>query len=169
MEYALIALIIIIAIIFVSEFQQRDVKLGRLILTGLVKGSVEVEKFIDWEKLVALNVNVGKTYKSITNSEDRIKYRRSFMTGFSVGFKSVKGNLDKFVNWRIVQRKPTKVVVAADYLLYNKTILFVLLKLKGTKLIAIGWNEGNLSSSIEKLINPPPLTLDQLKTLPKSP
>jgi len=145
LECALLVLAIALVVIFALEFQQREARFCRTILNGLVAGSVEIEKFIDWEQLVAVGVDVGKTYRNKPNPETKLNYVRDFIRGFSVGFRSVKSDVNKFTNWRVLQRKGTKVVVAADYLLYNKTILFTLSKLRKTKLIALEWNEGLLS------------------------
>jgi hypothetical protein len=141
LEYALLILVIALVLVFALEFRQREAGFCRLILNGLVNGSVETEEFIDWEKLVAIGVDVGKAYRNIADPVTKLGYRREFIRSFAVGFKSVKGDVKKFTNWRVLERKRTKVVVAADYLLYNKTILFTLSKLRKTKLIGLEWKQ----------------------------
>lgn len=138
-EYLAVALVIIGLIFLVWEFNTRDVRLCRSILGGMVKGTVSVGKFIDWENLQATGLNVGSVYRRLSTSQNKDNYRDAFIRNFAEGFKYAKGDFNKFVNWRVLERKGTKVIVGADYLLYNKTILFTLSKLPKTRLIAIEW------------------------------
>ena len=141
LEYSVIIMAVVAVLFFAWEFTNRDVRFCRLALDGLAKGSVKAEKFIDWEKLIATRLDVGATYRRIAKPEDKNIYRRLFIRNFAVGFQNVKGNVKKFTNWRVLERKGTKVVVGADYLLYNKTILFTLSKLPKTKITVIEWKE----------------------------
>lgn len=140
-DYAIIAIVALAVLVFAWELINRDARFCRSVLLGLVNGSVKVEKFIDWEQLKAAGIDIGATYRRIATPTDKNTYRRLFIRNFAMGFHSVKSDVRKFVNWRILQRKATKVVVAADYLLYNKTILFTLSKIPKTKIIAIEWKE----------------------------
>jgi hypothetical protein len=141
LDYTIIIIVVLGVLAFAWEFINRDTRFCRSVLNGLVKGSVKVEKFIDWEKLKATGLDIGATYRRIATPSDKSIYRRLFIRNFATGFHSTKGDFRKFVNWRILERKATKVVVAADYLLYNKTILFTLSKIPKTKIIAIEWKE----------------------------
>ena len=141
LEYTVLIAIVAAMLIFTWEFTQQDTRLCRSILDGLVRGAAEAEKFIDWEKFVATGFDVGSYYRRIPDQTDRLKYRRLFIQNFATGFKYIKGDFKKFTHWRVLKRDRTKVVVGADYLLYNKTILFTLSKLPRTKLIAIEWKQ----------------------------
>jgi hypothetical protein len=140
-EYTIIGIIAVALLIFAWEFSQYDVRFCRSALDGLVKGAIKVERLIDWEKLEALGIDVGANYRRFTNPQDKETYRRLFIRNFAVGFQKGEGDFKKFTNWRVLLRKGAKVVVAADYLLYNKTVLFTLFKSSKTKLIAIEWKE----------------------------
>ena len=141
LEYAIIGIVAVSLIILAWDFIQRDVKFSRKVLDGLVRGEIKVERLIDWDRLEALGVDVGGHYRRFTKPQDQETYRRLFIRNFAVGFQQGKGDINKFVNWRVLQRKGAKVVVAADYLLYNKIILFTLFKSSKTKLIALEWKE----------------------------
>jgi len=140
-EYTIVIISVVALFILAWEFTHRDARFGRLVLDGLVRGSVKVEKLIDWEQLKATGIDVGANYRRLSTLPDKETYRRLFIRNFAVAFQQGKGDFKKFTNWRVLQRKPTKVVVGADYLLYNKTILFTLSKSPRTKLIAIEWKE----------------------------
>ena len=140
-EYTLIVVSIIAAFFLFRYFSTQDARLCRSVLAGLVTGSVKVEKYIDWERLQATGFDVGAMYRQTSNPQKREAYRKLFIANFAKGFQAMRGDFNKFTNWRVLKREPTKVVVAADYLLYNKTILFTLSKLKGTKIIAIEWKQ----------------------------
>lgn len=140
-EYAIIGIIAVTLVIFAWEFSQRDVRFSRSVLDGLVKGAIKTERLIDWERLVAPGADIGAHYRQFSSPHDQETYRRLFIRNFAVGFQQGKGDFKKFTNWRVLQRKGAKVVVAADYLLYNKTVLFTLSKSPRTKLIAIEWKE----------------------------
>jgi len=140
-EYAVLAIVVIAVVVFAWDFANREVKLCRSVLIGLTRGSLKVEKHIDWEKLKATGLDIGTTYRYIANPRDKEVYRRLWIGNFARGFHFVKGDVKKFTNWRVLERKPTKVVVGADYLLYNKTILFTLSKVPKLKIVAIEWKE----------------------------
>ena len=141
LEYTIISISVAALLLLAWEFTHRDARFCRSVLDGLVKGSIKVEKLIDWERLEATGIDVGANYRRLPTLPDKETYRRLFIRNFAVGFQQGKGDLKKFTNWRVLQRKPTKVVVGADYLLYNKTILFTLSKSPRTKLIALEWKE----------------------------
>ncbi len=138
-EYAAFVVIVLIIGILAWEFTTRDVRLCRTILTGLVNGSITVAKYIDWDQFQAAGVDVGINYSKLKTDQEKENYRNTFIKHFASGFKAAKGNLYKFTNWAVAERKGTKVVVAARYLVYNKTILFKLSKLPRTRLVTIEW------------------------------
>ena len=138
-EYTAVAIIIIALLIFAWEFTTRDVRFCRSALAALVKGSITASKFIDWEQLDATGFDVGSIYRRLANDQEKENYRNTFIQNFALGFNYAKGDFGKFSNWRVLERKGTKVVVGATYLVYNKTILFRLSKSPKTKIIAIEW------------------------------
>ena len=143
LEYTLVIVSVVAVLLLAWDFTTRDARLCRQVLEGLVRGSPRAERLIDWENFVALGFDVGVFYRRIPEELQRSKYRRDFIRNFATGFHYVKGDFKKFTNWRVLKKKGTKVIVGADYLLYNKTILFTLSKLGRTKLTAIDWNESN--------------------------
>lgn len=145
LEYAVLIAVIITALVFFLRVKTDDIDLCRAVFSGLVKGRYGVQKYIDWENLKAVGVNVGATYIKFTTEKERLNYKKAFIKNFSFGFKKVGGKLKAFTNWRIYNRDSEKTIVAADY--RGKIILFTISKYGKRKLIAIQWKEADATSA----------------------
>ncbi|MFH1396921.1 MAG: hypothetical protein ABIH27_00025 [Candidatus Omnitrophota bacterium] len=140
LEYALLAVVIIIAAGLIFRIKTQDVELCRSALTGLIKGSFSAGKNIDWNNLKAMGVDVGTAYSKFTSDKDRNEYKKGMIWGFKAGFIHSKGRLKEFKNWRVLNKDNGKTVIAVDYL-NNKTLLFTLSSQNKRKIIAINWKE----------------------------
>jgi hypothetical protein len=120
-----------------------DVDFARTCLLGLIKGDYyRVLKMIEWPSFFALEIDVGRTYRSLPNDRERARYIRKFIKSFSWGFKQVGGKFNYFVNWRIYSSTPDKTVVAADHKITNNTLLFTIIHRKGErKLVRLEWKK----------------------------
>lgn len=134
--------ILVIAVIFSFAIRKDDVTHCRGIFKGLVAGSQSVQKYIDWKKLKALDISVGSTYNGLSNDKQRMFYRKEFVRGFSVGFKSTGSRFKDFTNWRLFERGGLNAVIAADF---KSRILLLTISTgsKTRKLTAIAWGTGN--------------------------
>ncbi len=139
LKFTILALAVVIAVALFLQIINRDISRCRYIFAGLTKGSYAVEKLIDWENLKALKIDVGAVYRHIPNQKEKTGYKQAFIQNFSVGFKRAGGKANLFTHWRAHQRDREKIIVAADYSGYNKTILFTLSKLSAGKLVSIQW------------------------------
>ncbi|MBI2495480.1 MAG: hypothetical protein HYY59_02080 [Candidatus Omnitrophica bacterium] len=117
----------------------RDVAFCQKVLSGLIDGRPSVKRWIDWEHLTALDVNVGAAYTQLSSQEERDKYRRAFVEHFSRGFRQAGGVAGGFRRWRVHQRSERRIVVAADYAAKGKTLLISLPASGSKKLEAIQW------------------------------
>jgi len=137
LEYSILALVIIACIVFFLHLKNQEINLCQSILGSLSQGKTTVEKFIDWENLNALGVNVGATYTGLANEKEKADYKKAFIQNFAFGFQKSGGKSVLFRHWRIYQRDSGKVIVACDYSGYNKTLLFIISKLGKNKLISL--------------------------------
>lgn len=134
----------LVAVVFVSlwfflQMKTQELHLCQKAFRGLVKGSYGVQKFIDWEHLQAVGVDVGNTYSKFANQKEKVDYKKGFMRGFPLGFKQTGGKLKAFVNWRIFSQDAQKTIIAVDYTSKNKTLLFTVSKYPKKKIVAIQW------------------------------
>lgn len=139
LAYLILIVVIMLCLVFFWQLKNQETNLCRYILSSLVKGKYDVEKVIDWENLKALELNVGATYNKLRDAGEKLVYKKEFIRNFALGFQKGRGKLWSFRHWRIYSREGEKVVVAADYLGYNKTILFTLSKIGKSKLISLQW------------------------------
>ena len=139
LEYIILIVVLIAAGVLFLQIKNQEINLCRYIFNGLTNRVYAAEKFIDWENLKALDVDVGAFYTRLADEKDKGGYRKEFIRNFSVGFAKAGGRLNLFTNWRIWYRDSNKVIVAADYSGYNKTILFTLSKFGKIKLTSIQW------------------------------
>ncbi len=141
LEYAVLIIAVIAAFMFFLRVKTDDINLCRTVFSGLTKGNYGVQKYIAWESLKAMRVDVGATYAQFTTEKQRAEYKKLFIRYLSFGFRQAGGKLSAFTNWRIYNRDSEKTVVAADYSGYKKTILFTIPKYGRRKLTAIQWKE----------------------------
>jgi hypothetical protein len=120
-----------------------DVDFARTCLKRLIKGNYyKVAKMIEWPSFFALKVDVGKTYRSLPDDKERVKYIKKFIKSFSWGFKQAEGKFNYFINWRIRSSDSDKTVVAADHKITNNTLLFTIIHRKGErKLVRLEWEK----------------------------
>jgi hypothetical protein len=104
-----------------------------------VSGRQSVQSRIDWERLKALEVDVGATYAALPDEKEREAYRQAFIERFSRGFGSTGAGLKDFAGWRVQERAEDRTVVAADYPKKRKVLLFELSALGGRKVTGIRW------------------------------
>jgi hypothetical protein len=132
----------IIGLLFLSgcAAMDSDVQLARRIFKGMVSGSRRVQSLIDWEKLQAIGVDVGKSYSEVKSEKDRADYRKAFLFNLSFSFKSGGGKTSNFFNWREENKGADHTVVAADTGGAGRVILFTITHTNGKrKLTAINW------------------------------
>ena len=126
--------------VFVMRGSGNDVEVCRRVFQGLAEGRPGVHRRIDWERLKALDVDVGAAYAALPNDQERAGYRRAFIERFSAGFRGTGGSSDAFVRWRAQGRADDgRVVVAADYAAKQKTLLLRLSGGWNKKLVGIQW------------------------------
>jgi len=139
LEYAILAVVIAGAIFIYLQIVNRDVNLCRYVFNSLLTSKPAAEKYIDWEHLQAVGADIGATYRALPNDQEKTNYRMVFFRTFPKGFEKFHGQPKAFRNWRNLGVKDGKTIVAVDYLAYNKTLLFFLSKLHGTKIVSIQW------------------------------
>jgi len=148
LEYAVLIAVVMGALVFFIRMKTADIDFCHKVFNGLVKGSYGVQKFIDWEKLKAMKVDVGATYIQFTTEEQRSDYKKAFIKYLSLGFRQAGGKFNLFTNWRIRDKYSNKTVVAADY--RGKIILFTISKYGKRKLIAIQWKEAGATNANDR-------------------
>ncbi len=143
-KYSFIIIVIVAVLLTALFFQikEQDINFSRQIFSGLVRGSSGIDRYIDWENLEALNTSVGVRYTRLLNEKERANFKKAFIKNFSFGFNRVGGRLREFRNWRIYGQDSGKIIIACDYLRYNKTLLFALSKFGTKKLIGLQWEAG---------------------------
>ena len=137
--YVVVTMTAMGALLFGIKWLHRDVEFCRSVFRGLAHGRAAVQQHIDWEHLKAVGVDVGATYTGLPSDLERERYRQTFVLAFSRGFELTGARATNFVNWRVAERQPDTITVAADYPLTKQTLLFVIPS-AGTKRIgAIRW------------------------------
>ena len=131
----------VFGILLLWWINQSDVNFCRSVFSGLIRGSRSVEKSIAWEDFQALGMNVAVTYAQLPNDKERQNYREAFIKGSARGFRNAQLHIKEFIRWRIYDNDDEKVVIAADYLRYNKVILFTVSKAPARKLVSVQWKE----------------------------
>lgn len=138
LKYIALTLLVVASVVGITRLSRGDAGRCREAFQGLVKGRQSVQQRIDWGRLQAMGVNVGATYAGLPDDGARAKYRRLFVEYFSKGFLHTGARLDEFVRWRVHERTPERVVVAADYPAKQKTLLLTM-AVSGKKLEGIQW------------------------------
>jgi len=139
LEYLFLLVIILLAVTTFFYLKDQEITLCQKALSGLVNGADAAQRYIDWRKLYAMEINVGASFGKLRNEKERTNYKKEFIKNFSFVFKKVGGEIGAFTNWRIHERRSNVVVVAADYALYNKTLLFSVSKSFKRKLVGLQW------------------------------
>lgn len=111
----------------------------RRVFVGLAQGSQYVYESIDWERLKALDRDIGAEYRALPNEDERMGYRQAFIGRFAAGLREGKAQHEDFTNWRVVERGAGRVTVAADYSEKQSTLLFQISELGGRRLEGIRW------------------------------
>lgn len=137
--------VLVLAIGAVAVFAMRggsDVEVCRRVFQGLAEGRPGVHRRIDWERLKALDVDVGATYAALPDNQERARYRQAFIERFAAGFQGTGGRPEAFVGWRAQGRTDDgRVVVAADYEGKHKTLLLGVSGGWRKKVVSIQWSE----------------------------
>ncbi len=116
-----------------------DAEFCRTVLNGLAQGKPSVTKRIDWDRLQALQVDVGATYRKLPNDGERAKYRAAFIANFANGFHRSGASVDAFRRWRVQERTADRIVIAVDYEAKRKTLLMTIPSSGRKKLESLQW------------------------------
>ncbi len=100
-----------------------DVEFCRRTFQALGTGAPSVQSRIEWERLTALGIDVGAAYRGLPSDQERRQYRAAFVANFSNGFQQTGASASHFVRWRVEERTPERVTVAADYPAKGQTLL----------------------------------------------
>lgn len=134
--YLVIGVVLLLLVVFLFQLNPNEISRCRTMFSALVRGSYSAQKQIDWEKLKALDVDVGATYSQFPDGQQRLNYQKTFVKSFALGFKQMGGELAGFRNWRVYTKDAEKTVIAADY--RGQTLLLTFSKV-GKKLTALQW------------------------------
>lgn len=140
LEYVILGIVIALFFLFIFRMTRGDIDLAHSVFNGLASGRYGVQKYIGWEELQGLTIDVGATYSKFNTAEEKAGYKKAFIQSFSHGFSQVKGDTRSFVNWRIYSKDNDRVIIAADYLGHNKTLLMTFSGAKN-KLTSLQWEE----------------------------
>lgn len=135
-KYAAVMGAVVLGVTGAIRMRTNHVDFCRESFRRLADGKVSVEHRIDWPNLTALDVNVGQTYGRLANEREQSGYRRAFIEQFASGFQKSGTSPSDFMNWRVHERRPGEVVVAADYTAKDKTLLMAV---AGKKVRSIQW------------------------------
>lgn len=122
-RYAALTLAAVAVAAVVMRLTQNEVGFCRAVFRNLVNDRQAAQRQIDWERLKAVGVDVGKTYTELPDDQARAQYRKAFIDNFAMGFRQSEGTLEAFRNWRVQARDGERVVVATDYEAKRKTLL----------------------------------------------
>ena len=136
-EWIVLIIMIIVIPLFWLQMRDKDIAFCRSAFADLVKARQSVQKMIDWGNLKAVGVDVGATYSSLRDEQEKRDYKKSFIKNFSHSFRQSKGKLAGFSHWRIYDKDIHQSIVAADY--KNNTMLFTISKNGIRKLSVIQW------------------------------
>lgn len=126
-EYALLVLVIAAALALVVKIKNTDIDFCRSVFNGLAQGKVSVERFIDWQNLKALDKDIGADYRGLPDENQRLAYRRAFIRSFAMGFRQGGARPGNFTHWRPYSRDSNKIIVAADHLGRDRTVIKTIL------------------------------------------
>jgi hypothetical protein len=141
LEYTILAAVVIACLLFIYQIKTQDINLARSVLNGLASGRYGVEKYIDWENLKGLDIDVGANYSKFPTLVEKVGYKRAFIQNFAIGFKQVKGSFKSFTHWRVYSKDNRQIIVAADYAGHNKTLLFAISGKGKKRVTAIQWKQ----------------------------
>lgn len=120
---------------------ETDVQLTRRIFNGLCQGNQSVQNLIDWEKLKAMGVDVGKTYTGLVYEKERRDYKRMFFFNLAYTFKASGGKTSAFTNWRVKGQDINNTIIAVDTVSGKVLLLTLAHKVNKRKLSAIEWEQ----------------------------
>ena len=138
-QYAAGTVLLVAAVASGLSWFGRDVRFCRDVLTDLARGRQSAQARIDWDRLKALDVDVGATYAKLPNEQEKRQYRQAFIANFATGFSQSGARLDGFANWRVQSDQAGDRVVAADYKPKQKTLLFRISGAWRKRLEAMQW------------------------------
>lgn len=111
-----------------------EVRRCQRVFAGLARGDAGVRAAIDWERLKALDVDVGAAYAQLPDEQEKREYERAFIRSFAQGFRQGGAAVKGFTNWRMSEDG----TVRADYPAKQKT-LRLRLSPDGRRVQEIGW------------------------------
>ncbi len=145
---AVAALLVLALISLMWPRPKSDVAVCQEIFRGLATGKADVEEWVDWANLKALEIDVGDTYSKLPDDTQRQQYRQAFIENFAQGFRFMGGTLQAFGHWRLHERAGDHVVVAVDYPAKHKTLLLSLATTGKRRLIGLQWQEEKKQSIV---------------------
>ena len=136
MEYIVLAVLLAAGLGFFFMSSGQEVRFCRRVFGGLVKGEPNVGGSIAWDRLKALDLDLGSAYAKLPPGE-RQKFQQAFIQNFAVGFRQGQGQLMAFTNWRMEHDGS----VAVDYPAKHKTLLFRVSETGKRQLEGIAWKQ----------------------------
>ena len=123
LSYGLVAIVSVIAVAVVMRGIEGDVRRGRRVIEGLAGGNTAISRAIQWDRLRALDADVGAEYRRLPNDAERRAYAHSFIAQFAAGFRQAQGDVKAFTGWRVEPPREGQMVVVVDYPPHHKTLL----------------------------------------------
>lgn len=116
-----------------------EAALCRSVFTKLAQGKASVRSQIAWERLQALDIDVGATYSQLTTDKERRAYQEAFIQQYAQAFGAAGGSPAAFTGWRVQEQREGQVIVAADDPAKQKTLLMNVPASGPKRLEAIQW------------------------------
>jgi len=91
-----------------------EVLFAREALIFLSSGEPASEKYLDWENLKVLDMNIRPIYNSYSEWE-QYSFRKSFVETFATSFRRKGGNINALNNWRLDSENGGTSIVVADF------------------------------------------------------
>ena len=130
---------VVVALWGARQVSQGPVGFCRQAFQELASGRPPAQSAIAWERLSAMGLDIGMTYRSFARPQDRRRYVQQFIDSFAQSFRQNGARPDRFVHWRLVGETPVYLVVGADYSGKGRTLLFAMPKEGKRRITAIHW------------------------------
>ena len=91
-----------------------DVTFARKTFESLARGDSGVVSKIDWPVFTTQGTNMGANYTALASEVEKQQFTIGFVTQFATAFRESGGNLESFINWRVMVSDALKTEVAAD-------------------------------------------------------
>ena len=91
-----------------------DATFARKTFESLARGDSAVVSKIDWPVFTTQGTNMGANYTALASEVEKQQFTIGFVTQFATAFRESGGNLESFINWRVMASDALKTEVAAD-------------------------------------------------------